>query len=417
MEPVETFEEWMAYAAKRKLKERETALPLELAKRKIIALTGVRRSGKTSLLMNTFQHTKGKKAYMNMEDSRLAMTPGVLDKVLGWFGDEGVLFLDEVSSVEGWEGWLARVHELSKGKLRIVCSSSRASFVKPAKPLRGRVMNIELFPLSFSEFLEFKDMKVEHTVAGRGRIERTLEEYLLYGGFPEVVLTDNTTEKISILQGYFNGIVALDVAEAGNESVGLVEVFGAFLLKSPYFSATKFVNTMKSTGHAVGKSSLLSLERYMEEAYLFFFVPIFSFNIADRLQYSRKVYSVDTGFLHAVTGIEDKGRFYENAVFLKLRRKGINSLLEINYWKSKEGHEVDFVIRKGLEAKQLVQVVYDLEGESRKREIRAIIKAAKEFNLGKKKDELLVVTKEHEGEERIDGCQVRFVRLWKWLLS
>jgi len=415
MEPSKVFAEWTVYASESRFRARKTLLPLTLAERKLIALSGVRRAGKSSLLMHSFQKAESKKAYVNLEDSRLA--PDALDKLLEWFGDEGTLFLDEISSIEGWEGWLARVHEMAKGRLKIICSSSRASFIKPAKPLRGRMANVELFPLSFAEFLEFKGITPVHTVAGRGALERMLEEYLIHGGFPEVVLTQNNIEKLTITQEYFSDIVALDVAEASSQNVELAELFGAALLKYPYFSASKFVNTLKSAGYGVAKSSLLSLERCMEEAYLFFFVPIFSFNIADRLQYSRKVYPVDTGFLHAVTGIEDKGRFYETAVFLKLRReKSIDPLIEINYWKSKEGHEVDFVIRKGMEAKQLIQVVYELGEENKSREIRAILKAAKEFGLGKEKDQLIVVTKNHEGTEVVDGCSIHFVMLRDWLL-
>lgn len=313
---------------------------------------------------------------------------------------------------------MARVHELTKGKLRIICSSSRAAFLKPAKPLRGRLAAIELFPLSFPEFLMFRGVRPEQTTAGKGKIEQVLEEYLRCGGFPEPVLIGDETKKISTLQEYFNDIVALDVAEASGESMELVKLFGACLLKSAYFSATKFVNTLKSAGYGVGKSSLLSLEKYMEDAYLFFFVPIFSFNIADRLQYARKVYAIDTGFLYAVSGIEDKGRFYENTVFLKLRReKNKNPLMEINYWKSKEGHEVDFVLRKGLDVIKLVQVVYELDEKSKKREIRALLKAAGEFGLGKKENELIVVTKDYDAKEKIEGHHVRFVRLSRWLLE
>jgi predicted AAA+ superfamily ATPase len=418
MEPNAVFEEWSEYAGRANHRQRETVLPIDLAERKVICLTGVRRSGKSSLLMYAFQRTEGKKAFLNLEDSRLSGKTDVLDEALGWFGDEGVLFLDEVSAVDGWEGWLARMHELAKGKLRIICSSSRAAFLKPAKPLRGRLAAIELFPLSFAEFLGFRNIELERTTAGKGKMERALEEYLRYGGFPEPVLINDETEKVSTLQEYFNDIVALDVAEASGESVELVELFGACLLKSAYFSATKFVNTLKSAGYGVGKSSLLSLEKYMEDAYLFFFVPIFSFNIADRLQYARKVYAVDTGFLYAVSGIEDKGRFYENAVFLKLRReKSRNPPVEINYWKSKEGHEVDFVLRKGLDAIKLVQVVYELDDKSKKREIRALIKAGGEFGLGKKENELIVVTKDYDAIEKIEGYHVRFVRLGKWLLE
>ncbi|HEY9206736.1 MAG TPA: hypothetical protein VIO58_12545 [Candidatus Methanoperedens sp.] len=77
-----------------------------------------------------------------------------------------------------WEGWLARNHELLKGKLNLIVSSSLKKLVIP---LRGRMLHYELYPLSFKEFLDFRDIKVELTVAGTGRIEPALDEYVIYG--------------------------------------------------------------------------------------------------------------------------------------------------------------------------------------------------------------------------------------------
>jgi len=103
--------------------------------------------------------------------------------------------LDELTSAPDWEGWLARNHELLKGQLRLIVSSSRASLSKPSKPLRGRLLAYELYPLSFKEYLQFSGIEVEHTTAGIGRLERALNDYLVYGGFPEVVLLKDKTEQ------------------------------------------------------------------------------------------------------------------------------------------------------------------------------------------------------------------------------
>jgi hypothetical protein len=397
MELPDIFEEWTEHASKKNLRKRSETLPVDLSKGKIIALTGVRRSGKTSLLIKTFQNLDGKKAYVNMEDSRLEGFSDVFERLLEWFGREGTLFLDEISSLKGWDGWLSRTHEMHKGKLRIICSSSRGSFIEPSRALRGRVINIELFPLSFSEFQDF----TKKTEGFSG--------YLIQGGFPEVAAITDQTERITVLQEYFNDIVALDVAEASREKIGIVEAFSFAILRSRYFSATKFGNVLKSAGYQVGKSTLLSLEKQMEKAFLFFFVPIFSFNIADRLQYPRKAYSIDNGFLYAITGIEDKGRLYENLAFLILRQR-YKQPFEINYWKNKKGHEVDFIIRKGLSVEKLVQVAYELGHDTKKRELRALLEAAEEFDLGED-GELFLINKDISAKEDVDGKTVRFVRL------
>jgi len=223
------FEEWKTYAGKKKLKKRALDLSglISNSRLKIIAITGIRRSGKSSILIMLQQNLvkKGNNAaYINLEDSRIKDNKTVLDDVLKWFQDTGFLMLDEITSVHDWEGWLARNHELLKGKLHLIVSSSRKKLVIPSRPLRGRMLHYEMYPLSFMEFLSFKGQKVELTVAGTGRLEQALDEYLIFGGFPEVVLTDDKTDKIQILNSYFRDIIGLDVAEMSGNSITIVEL-------------------------------------------------------------------------------------------------------------------------------------------------------------------------------------------------
>ena len=153
------------------------------------------------------------------------------------------------------------------------------------------------------------------------------------------------------------------------------------------------------------------MERYSQAGYLFFFVQIFSTSVKDRNQYSRKAYLGDTGFMNAISGRKDMGRLYENTVFLELKRRlGPNH--EINYWKNTEGAECDFVIREGLKARDLIQVVYEFEEEkTKRREIKGLIECAKAFNIKSG----LIITKSYEAEEKFQSIKIRFVPLWKWL--
>jgi predicted AAA+ superfamily ATPase len=412
------FEEWCTYGLKRVLKQR--AIDLENiernAKLKIIGITGIRRSGKTSVLILLYQKlTKEEKkaAYINLEDTRIKDLPTVLDDILKWFGDSGFLLLDEITSVHDWEGWLARTHELLKGKLHLIVTSSRKKLVVPTKPLRGRVLTYELYPLSFKEFLHFKGIEIEYTTAGIGRIEKALNEYIVYGGFPEVVLLDDKTDKVKLLNSYFRDIIGLDVAEMANENIVTVEPFAKYVLSTPYFSASKCLNFFKSLGYKIGKQSILNLEKYSQEGYLFFFVPIFSHTIKDRLQYPRKVYLGDTGFLYAITGKTDTSRMFENTVFLELKRRLLPQQ-NIYYWKNEKGFETDFVVLEGLEPKEIIQSVYEMRDEkTKKREIQGLVACAK--SLGLKNG--LIITKDIEHVENVDGIKVRFVPLWKWLIK
>jgi len=411
------FEEWDAYAQRKELKPRDMDLAaIESASAlKIAAITGIRRCGKTSLLLLLRQRLakEGKRAaYVSMEDSRFKGEADALDSVLKWFGDSGYLLLDEVTGAEDWEGWLARNHEMLKGKLKIIASSSRRGLAKPSKPLRGRIFAYELFPLSFKEFLEFKGIGIERTTAGMGRIEKAMAEYIEFGGFPEVVLFKDRQEKTKLLGAYFKDILGLDIAEVSGESVSTIELFGKYALEAPYFSASKCLNFFKGLGHKIGKQSILDIERCSQEGYLFFFVPIFSAKVKDRAQYPRKAYAGDTGFMRAISGKQDMGRLYENAVFLGLRRMS-QSGDEINYWKDAKGAEVDFVVRRGLETKKLVQVVYDLNDETRGREVGGLVACAKETGLGSG----LIITKDYEGQEKVDGVSIRFMSLLRWLTT
>ncbi len=417
MAQFDVFEEWTIYAKKKRLLARSVNFESLIANAdsKIVAVTGVRRCGKSSVLMLLAQKltSQGKKVgYINVEDSRIKDKANILDEALKWFGDDGFLLLDEVTSASDWQGWLARTHELLKGKLRLIVSSSRKSLVLPSKPLRGRILPFELFPLSFKEFLTFKGIEVETTTAGKGRVEKAFAEYLKYGGFPEVALAKEEVDKIQILNSYFKDIVGLDVAEVSREDVTTVEAFGKYVVQSPYFSASKCLNFFKTLGYKIGKDKILQLEKYSEAGYLFFFTPIFSFNIKDKSQYPRKAYCGDVGFHYSSTGRMDYGRLFENLAFLELKRR-TQEQREICYWKNKAGLEVDFIVKQGTNVNEAIQVVYEFNEQTKKREVNALLECVKELKPAK----LMVLTKNLAETKTIQGVKIKFVPLMDWLLE
>ncbi|MGO8806772.1 MAG: ATP-binding protein, partial [Candidatus Bathyarchaeia archaeon] len=383
MESSNIFEEWNTYALRKVLLQRNVNLDAieRNSESKIVAITGIRRCGKSSVLMLLAQKLarEGKEVcYVNVEDSRLGAEKNVLDQILKWFGDEGFLLLDEITSANDWSGWLARTHELLKGRLHLVVGSSRRSLVVPSKSLRGRILPIELFPLSFKEFLVFKRIEVESTTVGIGRLERALSEYLTFGGFPEVVLAEDALDKVRIIDSYFKDIVGLDVAEVSHEDPTTVATFGRCVIQSTYFSASKCLNFFKSLGYKIGKEKLLQLEKHSEAGYLFFFIPVFSHSLKARSAYPRKAYNGDVGFSYAATGKTDWGKLYENAVFLELKRRSKDQ--EICYWRNKAGEEVDFLVKRGGELFEAYQVVYDLSNAAtERREVEGLISCVKEL--------------------------------------
>ncbi len=418
METTEVFEEWTAYAKKKALLPREIDFKpiISNSTSKIVSITGIRRCGKSSLLMLIAQKLdkEGKKvAYVNLEDSRIKENKGILDDILKWFGEDGFLFLDEITSAYDWEGWLARNHEFLKGRLHFIVSSSRKGLVMPSKPLRGRILPFELFTLSFSEFLSFKGIAIEKTVVGRGRLESAFSGYLKFGGFPEVVLAKEDIDKARILNSYFKDIVGLDIAEVAQEGVGEVDAFGKYALQSPYFSASKCLNFLKTLGYKIGKEKILRLEKLAEAGYLFFFVPIFSYSSKDISQYPRKAYPGDTGFSYAINGKIDHGRQYEILAYLELRRR-LQAQKKVCYWKNKEGNEVDLIITDGSRTIEAFQVVYDMSDEKTiKRELKGISECAKELKL----TQPIILTRDVSGTRIVEGRKIRLIPLMDWMLG
>lgn len=416
MDIFSVFEEWDHYAKQQHLHPRDIDLTsiIRNAKLKIPAITGIRRSGKTSLLMILAQYLNNKEekvCYINLEDNRIKYHEDVLDSIIKWFGDNGYMLLDEITTIPQWEGWLARTHELLKKKLFTIVSSSRKTLATPAKPLRGRMLSYELYPLSFREYLDFQNIDIKPTTASIGKREKALTTYLRYGGFPEITLTPNKTDKVKILNAYFNDIIALDVSELSHIDISLVETFARYVLVSPYFSATKCLHFFKSLGYKIGKEKILHLEQYMQSAYLFFFIPIFSYNIKDRAQYPRKAYAGDTGFFYSTRGIEDNGRIFENQVFLTLKRK-LKAQEEICYWKNKKGMETDFIIKKGNSIEKIIQVTTEIhQKQNLDREINGLVACAKELRV----DNGLIITKSKEKRTTVDDIEIIFKPFMKWI--
>lgn len=411
------FEESTAYALSTSLKARDIDLDalVRWSDLKVVALTGVRRSGKSSLLMLLAQHlrTIGRKvAYINAEDSRLARD-SLLDDSIKWFGDTGYLIVDEITSAVDWSGWLARNHDLLKGRLRIIVSSSRSGLVEPPKELRGRVRAIEISPLSFAEFLDFNEVPKDRTTAGRGLVERNLMEYLTYGGFPEVSRMVEALEKVIITNDYFQQILALDVGEAASEDVAATRLFGRYVLSAPYFSASRCLNHFKSVGYKIGKGKILRLEHFSQAGFLFFFLQAFGASVKDRSVYPRKAYPSDPGFLYSAGGIEDRGRLLECAVYLELRRR-LAPDEEVLYWTDKGQMEVDFIIRKGVGVKEAVQVSWDMmDPRTRKREVRALQSCLDGTGCGHG----MIITWDEQVSQLDEDSRIKVVSALDWLLE
>jgi hypothetical protein len=429
-EILELLQEWKDTGAPADIINRD--LKIAKMEKKANSFVGIRRAGKTYAM---FQLAKGIKSkdvfYINMEDDRLvnpnikhltALTPTIKEN-FELKGKQLYLFVDEIQNVDNWERWARRMAERKDVFLFISGSSSKLSSQEIATALRGRTITNYIFPLNFREFLKFKGFYYDAKTIGystkRFELKRLFNEYLKYGGFPEVVLAKKK-EKLKLLREYFATIIARDIVERFKiENVTTLESFMKLLLHnySRFVSFSKAEKWLASMGIKTSKATLIEYFNYIKQSFFIFNTGIFSYKIKERLQYPIKVYVTDNGFIEALTQrfSRNVGWLYENLVAIELFKKCLdNPSNEIYYWKDKQGKEVDFIVKQGLKVKELIQVCYDIEDlEIKKREVQALLKAGKELRCRN----LLVVTEDFEGKEKIAGKEIRYVPLWFWLLK
>lgn len=394
----------------------------------IITITGPRRAGKSFIMKQIVKELTNNGTnianvlYVNLEDPRFTgLDVELLNRIYETYlefmnpNGQGYVFLDEVQEIQGWEKWVRMMQELGKAKIVVTGSNANLLSRELGTLLTGRHLDLTVFPLSFGEFLDFNDISVKDrldAVAKKIEIQNCLNKYCEFGSFPEVTLS---SEKKEILLGYFEDIVQKDLLRRFKirKSTDLQSLTRFYL--SNISSTITFTSMEKHL-----KISAVTIEKfsgYLEQVYLVFFIKRFSFKVREQDKSPRKVYSIDTGLSNIVgfRSSQNIGRIAENIVFLELkRRQSIERDIDIFYWKDEYHREVDFVIKKGLQVTELIQVCWDISDEkTKKREIQSLLKAMKELRLKIS----LVITEEYEGEEHHNGTTIRFVKLKEWLLS
>ena len=175
----------------------------------------------------------------------------------------------------------------------------------------------------------------------------------------------------------------------------------------------------KKLANILGFKSLVTLENYLgylTEAYLIFSLKRYSTKVGIRLRSSKKTYAVDNGFVtaKAVQHSPNSGKLLENLVFTELVKKGNQPNRELFYYKTRNDREIDFVLKKGYEVAELIQVVYELtDKEVEGREVKALVEAGEELNV----KNLTVITWNEKKEVIKNGMTISFIPLWEWLIE
>ncbi len=413
-------------------------IDIDMDTKKIITVFGSRRSGKTYYFYQLIKKlisqgvNKTRLLYINFEDDRiLPFSVSDFESLVETYyelypqnkSEEVFMFLDEIQNIDQWEIALRRIHDKEKVRIFVTGSSSKLLSKEIATALRGRTISYEMLPFSFQEMLEARGIDTKDIFYSKRRFDakHILEEYMKFGGFPEVVMQENENTKIRILQEYINVVFFSDLVERFSiKNKILIKEMLKYMISnisniSNYFSLSGFYNITKEK-YGITKKTVLNYANYMEDIGIIFFVNKFSSTLKEQIRNPRKIYVIDTGFrtAHGFYISEDYGKIIENLVFLKLKHlKMKNPLIEIFYWKDKKT-DVDFLIKEGKHVKNIIQVCWDInKKETRNREVQSIVDCIKNFGL----KEGTIVTKDFEGKETIEGKVVRYVPLWKFLLG
>jgi predicted AAA+ superfamily ATPase len=307
----------------------------------VIGLSGVRRSGKTFLFFDTIRRLVEQGVdrrcvvYLNFEDDRLhPLQAQELDLVLRslhelfaeTIGRQVFLFLDEVQNVPGWERWVRRIHDTENVEIFVTGSSSKMLFRDLSSALRGRSIAYEIFPLSFREFLAFRGIEIAaYSSESESLVRGALEEYLSWGGFPEIVLAEEALRPL-ILTEYASLMLYRDVVEryaVRNERLMREMLRHAFRNTANLLNVSKLHRDFKSLGFAVSKNTLFEYLGYLEDSLLVFPVPKLSESLRKQAHNPKKLHVIDPGLVAAFKANigRDVGRRLETAIFLEARRR------------------------------------------------------------------------------------------------
>ncbi len=322
-----------------------------LGNKEIVFLTGLRRVGKTSILKNfisTLIHEKGidpkEIFYISLDlyvldEYSITQIVSEYRKIHKLPSSQKIyLFLDEVTAKASYQQELKNFYDLEN--IKIFASSSSASLLKDKNAyLTGRQRILEVMPLTFEEYLEFKEVQIKKADAHLW--ESYFEEYMQDGGMPEYVLTKD----VSYLQNLIENIISKDIIAHHNiRNQQVIKDFYKLLMErsGKQLTFNKIANILE-----ISVDSAKRYFYYFEETYLIYSVHKYG-KLNEQLKSAKKVYASDVGLRNVVTGYRDKGAIYENLIYLKIKEKNPSYLYV-------DGIELDFI----TEDKILIEAKYN----------------------------------------------------------
>ena len=339
-----------------------------LEAREIIVITGMRRVGKTTLLQMIYdQIPSANKVFLDLENILEQKVFEETDYNNIWsnlraYGitqkEKAYIFLDEIQAMPQVVKAVKYLYDHYDIKFFLTGSSS--FYLKNLFPesLAGRKVIFEMFPLTFEEFLIFKQVKTERQTTFKDKArqknriayEKTkkyFEEYLTFGGFPQVVLADDESQKKLYLKDIFTSYFEMDIRRLAD--FRQMSAFRDLLLLLMQRVGSKLEISKLASEIGISRETVYSYLAFLEGSYFISRIAPFSRNVDREVSGARKVYFCDNGMIN-LFGKVSNGALLENAVFMNLRHLG-----KVNYYQKRSGAEIDFILpdhRIALEVKK-----------------------------------------------------------------
>ncbi len=320
-----------------------------------IVITGMRRTGKTTILNYFYQQIESEnKLYLDLENpiNRMYFEESNYEKikasfeVLGLdFSQKSFVFLDEIQFVANLPSVVK--YFIDHYRIKFFLTGSASFYLKNlfTESLSGRKVIFELFPLTFREFLIFKDSSLKIPDDSK-KVTRSIfdtiiplyNEYLTFGGFPGVVLKSNADEKKRALEEIFTSFFQMEVVHLGDFRKN--DVIRDLILLLMQRVGTKLDVQKLSNELGVSRTTLNEHLSFLESTYFIKRVRPFSKGRDYEIRKAPKVYLCDSGLANHFAKLSP-GTIFENSVFQNLITNG-----EVNYYQKKSGVEIDFILNK-----------------------------------------------------------------------
>jgi len=332
--------------------------------KEILAIIGPRQAGKTTLIRNCLDKLTNKKInkisfdeFSILEEFENNLEDFIERRIKGF----DIVFIDEIQYCKNSGQKLKYIYDTFKDlKLIISGSSATELSINSIKYLVGRIFVFELWTLSFNEFLRFKDEKLynlflknEYGINALNDINKYLIEYISYGGYPRVVLSNNIEEKKEVLKNIYNTYILKEIKEILQYKESHLI---SNLVKNLSIQVGGIINYNElSAKTGIGFIELKNALNILEKTYICKSIKNFHTNKQIELVKSPKVYFYDLGFRNCVLNnydvllMNNLGELYENFIFIQYGNK-----YELKYWRTKGKAEVDFIFEK--QANELIPI-------------------------------------------------------------